>query len=158
MVKGEPPHAQTHPMRVIFLIPKDPPPVLEGDKFSDAYKDFVAQCLQKDASARPSAKELLKHKLFKKVKKASCLLDLIDRKNQWVAVHGDDLDSAKDDNEDTGENDEDSATWDFGTVAPRGGAAAKRSSKIFNEPIVIPKDPMLEQAVVPTLCKVCILT
>uniref|UniRef100_A0A383WK35 non-specific serine/threonine protein kinase n=1 Tax=Tetradesmus obliquus TaxID=3088 RepID=A0A383WK35_TETOB len=60
MACGAPPHADMHPMRVLFLIPRDPPPSLEGP-FSEAFKSFVATCLQKDPALRPNAEQLFEH-------------------------------------------------------------------------------------------------
>ncbi|CAL5224972.1 g7746 [Coccomyxa viridis] len=57
MATGAPPNAELHPMRALFLIPKDPPPRLEGD-FSPDFQRFVERCLQKDPMQRPSAAEL----------------------------------------------------------------------------------------------------
>lgn len=72
LATGEPPYANIHPMRVLFLIPKSPPPLLKGD-FSDTFKAFVARCLQKDPSARPTASTLLKDKFLRKAKSTSHL-------------------------------------------------------------------------------------
>ncbi|KAK9843397.1 hypothetical protein WJX81_000440 [Elliptochloris bilobata] len=60
MATGAPPHADLHPMRVLFLIPKNPAPKLEGP-FSAAFRDFVGACLQKDTERRPSSRALLDH-------------------------------------------------------------------------------------------------
>ncbi|KAL9931334.1 hypothetical protein V8E36_009844 [Tilletia maclaganii] len=84
MAKGEPPLAEYHPMRVLFLIPKAKSPVLEGN-FSSAFKDFVDLCLIKDPKHRPSTKELLSHRFIKGAKKTQLLTDLIERHQEWKA-------------------------------------------------------------------------
>ena len=48
LARGEPPYAKLHPMRVLFLIPKNLPPVLKGN-FSKPFREFVLLlCLQRD--------------------------------------------------------------------------------------------------------------
>ena len=45
--KSVTPHADLHPMRVLFLIPKSNPPELLGN-YSKSFKEFIALCLNKD--------------------------------------------------------------------------------------------------------------
>lgn len=47
LAKGEPPYAELHPMKVLFLIPKNSPPALDAT-FSKAFREFVSLCLQRD--------------------------------------------------------------------------------------------------------------
>ncbi|KAK3944133.1 Serine/threonine-protein kinase [Diplogelasinospora grovesii] len=81
---GEPPHANTHPMKVLFHIPKNPPPRLEGN-FGKDFKDFVSQCLVKDPDHRPTARQLLKHRFIRSAGKVEALQELIERKQMWDA-------------------------------------------------------------------------
>ena len=88
LAHGEPPHANLHPMKVLFQIPKQSAPRLEGSEWSKEFKDFVAQCLIKDPDRRPSAKEMLKHKFIKHAGKTEGLQELIVRKQEWDAAKG----------------------------------------------------------------------
>jgi len=92
LAKGEPPNSDLHPMRVLFLIPKNNPPQLTGN-FSKQFKEFVETCLNKDPENRPSAKELMRHPFIKKAKKNSYLMDLIDRHRKWKLTRGEESDS-----------------------------------------------------------------
>ncbi|CRK97367.1 CLUMA_CG010758, isoform A [Clunio marinus] len=87
LAKGEPPNSELHPMRVLFLIPKNNPPQLTGS-YSKPFKDFVEACLNKDPENRPTAKELLKYPFIKKAKKNAYLIDLIDRYKKWKNQKG----------------------------------------------------------------------
>lgn len=108
LAKGEPPNSELHPMRVLFLIPKNNPPQLTGS-YTKPFKDFVEACLNKDPEnvsgyeywcctpkllisflsfQRPTAKELLKFPFIKKAKKNSYLIDLIDRYKKWKTQKG----------------------------------------------------------------------
>uniref|UniRef100_A0A8C5A042 non-specific serine/threonine protein kinase n=1 Tax=Gadus morhua TaxID=8049 RepID=A0A8C5A042_GADMO len=85
LAKGEPPHSEMHPMKVLFLIPKNNPPTLEGN-YSKPLKEFIEACLNKEPSFRPTAKELLKHKLIvRHAKKTSYLAELTDKYKRWKA-------------------------------------------------------------------------
>jgi serine/threonine-protein kinase 24/25/MST4 len=126
LANGEPPYSDIHPMKVLFLIPKNPPPMLEGN-FSKSFKDFVDLCLRRDPRERPSAKELLKHPFVRRAKKTTYLTELIERYERWQAVHGNRSSEDEDDyvEEQLHKTDpEDDDLWDFGTVRPAGGRGA----------------------------------
>jgi serine/threonine-protein kinase 24/25/MST4 len=85
LANAEPPNAAIHPMKVLFHIPKNPPPRLEGNKFSRDFKDFVAQCLVKDPDKRPGAKDLLRHRFIRNAGRVDSLKELIKRAKAFEA-------------------------------------------------------------------------
>ena len=149
LAQGEPPYSDIHPMKVLFLIPKNPAPILEGN-FSKDFKDFVHRCLRKEPKERPSARDLLKHPWVRKAKRTAYLTELIERYERWQATHREDRDT---DDESAGEqtpsrDSEEEDLWDFGTVRPVGkrtngtnGLRAMNESGMNARPAQIPTSP-----------------
>ncbi|MCJ1281983.1 putative protein serine/threonine kinase [Xylographa opegraphella] len=126
LANGEPPYSDIHPMKVLFLIPKNAPPVLHGD-FSKPFKEFVELCLKREPRDRPSARDLLKHPFVRRAKKTTYLTELIDRYERWQASNGGhdsdtEEDSSQEDEKEYSTEEQD--LWDFGTVRPAGGRVA----------------------------------
>lgn len=133
LANGEPPYSDIHPMKVLFLIPKNTPPTLQGN-FSRPFKDFVDLCLRRLPQERPSAKELLKHPFVRRAKKTTYLTELIERYERWQAVHGEDKSDDEDEHGGQEPHDRpliDEDLWDFGTVRPVGGRST--GLKAMNE-------------------------
>ncbi|PYH93477.1 putative Ste20-like serine/threonine protein kinase [Aspergillus ellipticus CBS 707.79] len=133
LANGEPPYSDIHPMKVLFLIPKNPPPVLQGD-YSKAFKNFVELCLRRDPRERPSARELLEHPFVKRAKKTTYLTELIERYERWNAVHGnggaeEEEEIAQEPMPKTPSPEDEDDLWDFGTVRPAGRTPALKPMK-----------------------------
>ncbi|XP_050975042.1 serine/threonine-protein kinase 24-like [Labeo rohita] len=133
LAKGEPPHSDLHPMKVLFLIPKENSPTLDGS-CNKALKDFVDACLNKDPKLRPTAEELLKHRfIIQYAKNTSYLMDLIDKYKIWKK------NEASDDSSFNSELDDSEASggfidngWNFDTVI-RNKPTVKQNKVIKNE-------------------------
>ncbi|KAL6304006.1 Pkinase-domain-containing protein [Sparassis latifolia] len=116
LARGEPPYAELHPMKVLFLIPKNPPPTLEGP-YSKSFREFVSYCLQRDPRDRPTARELLRHKFVRMAKKTSYLTELIERHERWKAEGGERVEEEERSHvEDLSAGHDPEDLWDFGTV------------------------------------------
>ncbi|CAJ1057933.1 mitogen-activated protein kinase kinase kinase kinase 4-like [Xyrichtys novacula] len=61
MAEGAPPLCDMHPMRALFLIPRNPPPKLKSKKWSKRFLSFVDGCLVKNHLHRPTTDTLLRH-------------------------------------------------------------------------------------------------
>ncbi|XP_047466317.1 TRAF2 and NCK interacting kinase a isoform X28 [Mugil cephalus] len=67
MAEGAPPLCDMHPMRALFLIPRNPAPRLKSKKWSKKFQSFIESCLVKNHGLRPSTEQLLKHPFIKDI-------------------------------------------------------------------------------------------
>ncbi|XP_061752276.1 TRAF2 and NCK interacting kinase a isoform X3 [Nerophis ophidion] len=67
MAEGAPPLCDMHPMRALFLIPRNPAPRLKSKKWSKKFQLFIESCLVKSHGQRPSTEQLLKHPFIREL-------------------------------------------------------------------------------------------
>ncbi|RUS21847.1 hypothetical protein BC937DRAFT_91307 [Endogone sp. FLAS-F59071] len=134
LAKGEPPYADLHPMKVLFLIPKNAPPQLEGN-YGRSFKEFVSACLHRDPAQRPTAKDLLRHRFIRGSKKVSYLTELIEKHERWLTEGGAHESESSDDDSGPQVTQEDG--WDFGTVRQ-----PVRPSQQLARPVSLPVKPL----------------
>jgi serine/threonine protein kinase len=78
MAESEPPYSHIHPIRAMFVIPKNPAQSLtEPEIWSSEFNDFVTRCLRINPNERPSSKELLLHPFIRRAKGAVLLSELV---------------------------------------------------------------------------------
>lgn len=65
MAESQPPLCDLHPMRALFLIPRNPPPRLKSKKWSKKFHGFIETVLVKDYHQRPYTEQLLKAQFIK---------------------------------------------------------------------------------------------
>lgn len=78
---GRPPGSRESPQKVLLRTIQEAPPTLDREggeyKYSKAFQEFVASCLVKDPSRRPTAEQLLQSSFLKGAKKPSYLISKI---------------------------------------------------------------------------------
>ncbi|XP_055738060.1 TRAF2 and NCK-interacting protein kinase-like isoform X10 [Salvelinus fontinalis] len=67
MAEGAPPLCDMHPMRALFLIPRNPAPRLKSKKWSKKFQSFIESCLVKSHGQRPNTEQLLKHPFIREL-------------------------------------------------------------------------------------------
>ncbi|XP_028401444.1 serine/threonine-protein kinase 26-like [Dendronephthya gigantea] len=148
LAKGEPPNADLHPMRVLFLIPKNNPPQLDS-QFSKNFREFVGTCLHHDPTYRPAARDLLKHKFIRMAKKPSYLIEYIDRYKRWKETHRDEDENGDSSGDENSTKNPTIKTWIFGNENDT--SSNDTPNGITPEPRMIPTSKKLPTTVIPAL-------
>ena len=82
MAIGQPPHANLHPMRAIFIIPTMPSPTVpDPDAWSPEMLDFIDCCCKKDPSQRHDSKRLASHTFIRR--DVTAVRKMHERRSTW---------------------------------------------------------------------------
>lgn len=132
LANGEPPLSHLSPMKVIFFIARNPPPMLSS-VFSREFRDFVGQCLRKSPGERSSIASLLQHKFLAKASKKELLRFVKDRQALRVPKPALPIPATVSDYVNMTSTDDDD-DWDFDTVKPEA---------LLSSPAAVPPSPSL---------------
>ncbi|KAI5798996.1 kinase-like domain-containing protein [Geopyxis carbonaria] len=129
MAKQNPPLHNVLPHRAVDIIPKLPPPRLEGGTWSNALREFVALCLNEVPEDRATVEELQKSKLVRAAKAPTTVMrELITRYELWErggGVRGSMLYGiGMGQDQDPGDTISD-PDWDFDTIKSRASGVPK---------------------------------
>lgn len=102
MALGDPPHSEVHPMRAIFLIPNQPAPTLPDDEpWSTDFRSFLALCLDKDPTKRPSCTTLLQHPFIANAPGNEIIAELVEENIDDIEEYRDTEEDSEDDEEES---------------------------------------------------------
>ncbi|KAL6072966.1 Mitogen-activated protein kinase kinase kinase kinase 1 [Balamuthia mandrillaris] len=142
MAELQPPLHDIAPMTAVMQIPKNPPPKLKNSKlWSNEFRDFLAECFIKNPDERKSARELLDHPWFAKVRgqKGECLVDLIRMTKEAEAAY---ISAAQEDDLNSGDTvDFDSPTSSPG-ISPAASPAGSLKKSGTPPPPLSPPPPL----------------
>ncbi|XP_035387903.1 mitogen-activated protein kinase kinase kinase kinase 4 isoform X2 [Electrophorus electricus] len=113
MAEGAPPLCDMHPMRALFLIPRNPPPKLKSKKWSKKFLNFVDRCLVKNYLHRPCTETLLHHSFIKELNERQARLMLKDHMDRTRKKKGE-REGSEYNEYNTSDNEEDEVNEDEG--------------------------------------------
>ena len=88
MANGDPPYLDEPATRVLYLIVSKPAPVLDPNRFSKEFQEFVSLCLNKDPQKRASALELLETEFITKHQTPDAQERFVNYMKEWKEAPG----------------------------------------------------------------------